>query len=117
MSNNKNTVQIFTEYIVKLRHISHDTELVREVVEQDVLHLYQRRHPQVVLSSCKCKFQVPNTMYFNQNIMTSLCPYPLQSLVSRLWKSMRWGLYLCMRAQKARPSLQLEDMSLILTPG
>ena len=43
--------------------------------------------------------------------------YPLQSLVSRLWKSMRWGLYLCMRAQKARPSLQLEDMSLILTPG
>lgn len=49
--------------------------------------------------------------------MTSLIPYPLQSLVSRLWKSMRWGLYLCMRAQKARPSLQLEDMSLILTPG
>ena len=44
-------------------------------------------------------------------------PYPLQSLVSRLWKSMRWGLYLCMRAQKARPSLQLEDMSIILTPG
>ena len=41
---------------MKLRHVSHDAELVGEVVEQNVLNLYERRHPQAVLRRYKREF-------------------------------------------------------------
>ena len=44
---------------MELRHIGHHAELVREVVEQDVLHLYQGRHAKVVFRSGEGELQVP----------------------------------------------------------
>ena len=50
---------------MKLRHVSHDAELVREVVKENVLDLYERRHPQAVLGSYKRELQVPSIHNIN----------------------------------------------------
>ena len=59
------TIQLFAEQIMKLRHVSHDAELVREVVKENILDLYERRHPQAVLGSYKRELQVPSIHNIN----------------------------------------------------
>ena len=60
----------YTWVPVSVNHLF--AELVREVVKENVLDLYERRHPQAVLSSYKRELQVPS---IHNNINISMKRY------------------------------------------